>query len=609
MRSETNLINMKKIPSLLSLSLLVSTTTSFGHSRNLYTQPTYPADSASVQQTFCIDQYEEPTVDAIAPEAEWNALTEGLHLTWASRNELYTKHRVPSVKNRPSATIRAWKGERANIEAVLYSKQDEGTLAVRMTALKRNRRQTGVRCATARFLNYVITDDGRGCGNHDFSLASWLVPDVIEQDKPKFVRARETRPIWCTIEVPRDIEAGAYTSKLEIVDEKGDVKGQLELKLEVVDRTLPEPAKQAFHLDLWQQPYSVSRYYGAERWSDAHIAALRPYLKALTRAGQSVVTTILFYEPWGDQSHDKFSAMIQTTRKKDGTWEFDYSIFDKYVELCEECGISKQINCYSMVTWDMKFRYLDEATGKEIDWALKVGTEDYNALWNAYLKNFRQHLEKKGWFGKTCIAMDERSEAQMLAAYEVIKAHGFKMALAGRYHASLNDKLYDFCVSLAHGSHFTEAERQYRRDNNLVTTVYTCCSESEPNIFSNSLPAEAAFLPLHIAAIGLDGYLHWSWINWDDHPLTDSRFRKFGAGDTYSYYPGNRSSVRFERLIEGIEQYEKIHILKKEKAHDIAWMEQLNRLLDDCKDYNVAGIKCAAKVDKLEAFLNLDKKR
>lgn len=555
-------------------------------------------------QKYPIDDYEEPTVEATAPAAEWNTLSEGLHCSWASRNELYMKHRVPQLTETTTATISAWKGERANLEAVLFSNTDLGSLSVRMTEVKKQGIGTGRTWASARFLNYVITDDGRGCGNHDFSLSPWLVPDVIDQDKPKAINARETRPVWCSVEIPRDIEAGIYTTTMEVVNESNHVVKTLDLTINVDAHSLPEVANQKFHLDLWQQPYAVSRYYDVERWSDEHIEALRPYLQALGKAGQSVVTTILFYEPWGEQSHDKFSAMIQTTKKADGTWVFNYDIFDKYVELCAEYGINKQINCYSMVTWDMKFRYYDEASGQDIDWALTVGTDDYKALWNAYLKAFRTHLEEKGWFEKTCIAMDERSEAQMLSAYEIIKANGFKMALAGNYHSSLNDKLYDFCVALAQGQKFSAAERQYRRENNLVTTVYTCCTESEPNIYSNSLPAEAAFLPIHIAANELDGYLHWSWINWDEHPLTDSRFRKFGAGDTYCYYPGNRSSVRFERLVEGIHQFEKIQIMKQEKAADAEWMDILNFLLEDCKDYAVAGIECAEKVDRLEAFLN-----
>ncbi|HEY5368179.1 MAG TPA: DUF4091 domain-containing protein [Hanamia sp.] len=34
------------------------------------------------------------------------------------------------------------------------------------------------------------------------------------------------------------------------------------------------------------------------------------------------------------------------------------------------------------------------------------------------------------------------------------------------------------------------------------------------------------------------------------------------SGDTYFVYPGGRSSIRFERLREGIQDYEKFKILR-----------------------------------------------
>lgn len=99
-----------------------------------------------------------------------------------------------------------------------------------------------------------------------------------------------------------------------------------------------------------------------ERWSEEHFAALRPYMRSLARAGQKVVSTFLFFEPWGDQSNDKFDPMVQVIKCADGTWKYDYSVFDRYVKLMEECGIDRQINCFSMIPWDMNFRYMDEAT-------------------------------------------------------------------------------------------------------------------------------------------------------------------------------------------------------------------------------------------------------
>lgn len=82
-------------------------------------------------------------------------------------------------------------------------------------------------------------------------------------------------------------------------------------------------------------------------------------------------------------------------------------------------------------------------------------------------------------------------------------------------------------------------------------------------MFTFSDPAEAVYAGWYTAACGYDGFLRWAYNSWVEEPLTDSRFRTFPAGDTYIVYPGARSSVRFERLVEGIQDAEKISILKK----------------------------------------------
>ena len=87
-------------------------------------------------------------------------------------------------------------------------------------------------------------------------------------------------------------------------------------------------------------------------------------------------------------------------------------------------------------------------------------------------------------------------------------------------------------------------------------------------------------------------------------PLTDSRIRKLGSGDTYCYYPGNRSSIRFERLIEGIHQFEKIQILREEYKDNPDMLYKLNTLLNRFNNATMAGIACVAIVNDLEAFLN-----
>lgn len=451
--------------------------------------------------------------------------------------------------------------------------------------------------SSVRFISEVLTDSFNLCGTHPEGLTPYPVADIIETDTALLLKSGSTVPIWCTIEIPHDMKKGVYPLQIKVIGKRTrNTYTSLRLDVQVVEQSLPTPDKQQFHVDFWQQPYAVSRFHQTKRWSQQHFDLLRPYLQLLARAGQKVATAILFYEPWGDQSHDKFDAMIKSTRHEDGSWSYDYSVFDHWVELCDSCGINRQINCYSMIPWDMSFKYYQEA--KEVELKTTTDSKEYAELWKPFLSAFAQHLKEKGWFEKTCIAMDERGLKNMLDAYRIVQeaVPGMKMALAGYKHPELLDKVYDYCFSFFDKT--DEEELLQRRQKGFVTTMYTCCSNTFPNIFSNSHPIEATFLPLYAIANGYDGYLHWSWMNWNDDPLHDTRYRLFGSGDTFCIYPGPRSSVRFESFIKGVQLAEKVKILMEQGD------KELRQALNAFKAVPTTAEEISSMVDSLEKLVN-----
>ena len=119
----------------------------------------------------------------------------------------------------------------------------------------------------------------------------------------------------------------------------------------------------------------------------------------------------------------------------------------------------------------------------------------------------------------------------------------------------------DICVGA--GIEVSKEEIAARRAKGLITTYYVCCADEFPNTFTFSASAEAVYAAWHAVALDFDGFLRWSYNSWVENPLTDSRFRTWPAGDTYIVYPDARSSIRFERLIEGIQDAEKIRVLRK----------------------------------------------
>ena len=511
--------------------------------------------------------YTEP-VDTTTPNLKaWDELAPGTYSSWVSKDVHYRQRELPVGVNlnKADTTVSAWRGERLGLEALVASTKEVKNLTARLSGWRDESGNTMAWPGSeAAIMRYVVTNRFNSCGRLPEGLPAYTVNDIIDlPGSMADLREREVRPVWVTVEVPRDAAPGVYSSEL-ILSGDGKTLTTMTISVDVLNRTLPAPANQSFFLDLWQQPYSVSRTAGIAPWTAEHIEALRPYMKMLARAGQKSATTILFYEPWGEQSNDKFEPMVATTRAKDGSWSYDYDVFDRYVELCDEYGIAEVIECFSMVPWEMRFRYFDEGKG-EYKWLeAKAGSKEYEALWDDFLKNFYAHLDEKGWRERTLVAMDERGLKDMKEARRVAQnaVKDIKMSLAGDYHPDLEQDLDLYTLMIE--DFFPADVLARRRAEGKKSLLYTCCASPAPNMFSNSDPADSAWLPVYARAAGFDGFLHWSFMNWTDNPLEDSRFFLFAPGDTYFVYPDGRTSVRYERMVEGIQLSEKLRILEQE---------------------------------------------
>lgn len=530
------------------------------------------------------EPYIEPADTNSFPAAEWQAITGPLSMQWVTKDAHFRQRKAPQrLSGITDTTVTAWRGERIGLEALIVATKEEGPLSVRLSSLIRGGKKYGAPGSGAAFMRYVITTAYNTCGYPSDTIPTFTLADMIDlPDARVTMEPMTVRPVWVSVEVPSNLPAGLYTAKVDLMKDgaKKPLK-TLTLNVEVADRSLPAPKDYAFYLDFWQQPYAISRYYGVKPWSNEHLRLLEPYADMLARAGQKTVSTILFYEPWGEQSNDKFEPMVETVLLPDSAWQFDYTIFDRYVEWMASRGIDANISCFTMIPWDMNFRYFDKGAGEYRYLKTTTSSREYKQLWTAFLKGLADHTRAKGWFDKTMIVMDERGLPDMLNAYAVAKeaVPDFKMSLAGNYHRELVDSLDSYTV--IKGDWFPADVLGRRRDRGFISLLYTCCATPAPNIFSNNAPADGAYLPVYATATGFDGYLHWSFTNWTDHPLTDTRFRMFAPGDTYVVYPDGRSSLRYERMLEGIQMSEKIRLLRAEleAAKDAEGLEMLEQAL------------------------------
>ncbi len=558
--------------------------------------------------------FNEPADPNPVPIALWEDAARGLQVAFGSIDNRYHYHSPPQTIGKDHWAGPAWRGEKVNIQLKLWSKEPVQRIRISTSALvSSNGNEIAKENIKIFPVRYVLTDEFlTGCGWRDKdTIPAHIAADILDHNKAFNLEAKTLRPVWLTIEVPVDSAPGDYESQVQI-SFRGGKRIQLPISLKVYDLVLPPPAQWGFHLDLWQNPFAVARYYNVEPWSEEHWNLLPPYLEMLADAGQKCITASIQYRPWGGQTFDHFESMIEWKYLGDGRWEYDYAVFDRWVELAMAAGITGQISCYSMVPWGNQVRYFDAVSSDFVTLTLQPGSDEYARVWSPFLKSFRNHLQEKGWLHKTMIAMDERGIDEMKSMVALLKniAPEFGIAYAGNFLEELNHVIDDLCVHI-----IPELEKEIieaRTKEGMTTTFYTMCARPEhPNNFTFSPPAEQAWLGWHAAARGFTGFLRWAWNSWVEDPLMDSRFRTWPAGDTYQIYPGPRSSIRFERLREGIQDFEKISILRQ-YALETGQQERLTELDRVLEKINVHAIqqtpadiwlnKGKAELDKLSAW-------
>ena len=341
------------------------------------------------------------------------------------------------------------------------------------------------------------------------------------------------------------------------------------LTLTVIDRVLPPAKDWKYFLDIWQHPWAVSRFFGVEPFSKEHFAKMEPIYRALAECGCKALTVTLLDLPWNHQCYDGYGTMVGRVKNADGTWSFDYTIFDEYVEFGRRCGVGPDIACYSMCPWRYRVTWKD-AEGKDHREKMLPGTPEFEDYWGPFLVDFARHLKEKGWFEDTYIAMDERGpdDVRKIVTFIQSKAPGLKVSACGKTKPSAFDgvQIENFCLGLVHLRSNFLPELQPRREKGFKTTFYVCGSARTPNTFMFSNLDEGYWLGAYPVMIGFDGFLRWAANSWPKNPYEDASYKTkqtWVPGDVYLIYPKGELSARLIALRAGVVAAEKMRILKE----------------------------------------------
>ncbi len=518
-----------------------------------------PTPAIDTERRPAYEPQGQPAGDPAAPRVQAGT---GLHLAATVADARIDRDYLPEqAAVTGELTGKGWRGERVNMQAVIWA-EGEDLSQVRFTLSELSGPGKQPLKAEASFLRYTAAN-GK------------LYAEIIDTAKEDIaIPAGTSRPLWVSVQLPRRKKPGTYTGTLTVRAAGGKV-AELPVSLTVqATPPLPPPSEWGVHLDIWQHPHAVARWHDVEPWSAEHMALLRPLMARLADAGQKVISCSLIDEAWNGQTYDAWPSMVQWVKGADGRMRYDYTHFDQWVEMMMELGIKEQISCYTMLPWSLKVRYRDEVSGDDAFLKLNPGEASYEDIWAPFLLDFREHLKHKGWLGITCLAIDERPDAHVRAALEIIRKHAPELRVASAVNrpSTLSEHLYDMSPVLTLAD-YEPTLLQARKAAGYKSTFYVCMHPLKPNTYTTSPTAEAEWLGLFAAANRLDGFLRWAYNSWNRNPFEHTNFVNWSPGDCWLVYPGNRSSVHFERLRDGMEEFEKIALLRSAAAEEGASAE------------------------------------
>lgn len=509
----------------------------------------------------------EYTFDVPSNPAQWNSQKAGINVSFASTDELYLRAEIPQLQKETHLwEAEGWQGERLNVQILVWSPDTIEQVRMKANGLKDGNgniiKEENIKLSIVRYVlsNYPYDAKNVSC-DVPMNDSVYLMPDRLEPLDRFDLPGKSVRSVWLSIELPQNTTPGVYAGSIDVNSDTQNVA--LQVKIRVQNKVLPKPEDWQFRLDLWQNPWVVAWHYNLEPWSEEHKLLLKKHLKLYADAGGKYITTYAVHSPWSDNSYAIEGTMIEWVKRKDGSWKFNYDIFDEYVQLAMDVGINKAITIYTPVPWEHRFRYLDETSGNYIHEQWSPESEKFKSFWKIFLDDLKSHLEKKGWFEKTYLGINENPLDVTIAAIRVIKNHSslWKLTYAGDWHAELTALLDDYSPII--GKEPSQKELTDRKTKKFTTTYYVCCTPPKPNNFVFSPPIEGRFIGWYAQAYGYDGFLRWAYDAWPADPVRDARHTLWPAGDCFLVYPGGNSSIRFEKLREGIIDFEKIKILRE----------------------------------------------
>ena len=414
-------------------------------------------------------------------------------------------------------------------------------------------------------------------------VAPGWYPDPLE-DFPFALEAQRTTPVWVTIHIPPDAVAGNYEGSV-LVRSGGRVVARKPFRLEVVSASVP--ADKSLKVTNWfsLDDKTSRQFYGVAAFSPEWWTLVAGVARVLAAHRQNVILTPLL-------------TLIQP-RVEGGQLAYDFTNFDRWVETFKQAGaigyiegshLLDRAGSYEAPLLVPTFQIVEDKPQKV---SLPPDDPRVEAFLSGFLASLDAHLKERGW-------------ETFYFQHVLDEAHGNEIPYYGKFAAIVHRQMPGIpTLDAVDAAHMPEVLQtncdvwvpqlgrfdsqmpliDHRLQSGRAVWFYTCLYPQKRylNRLIDFPLIKVRLLQWLDFRYGFTGFLHWGGNYWtpqpllDTQPVIDKNTELLPPGDAFIVYPDRehltvRSSIRFEAMRAGIEDYEMLRALK---GRDPAAAEQI----------------------------------
>jgi hypothetical protein len=374
-------------------------------------------------------------------------------------------------------------------------------------------------------------------------------PDAFSEAREMALKPGENQPVWVRFAVPSNAPAGDYAGTLTLTLDDGTLT--VPVRLTVYDFTLP--TKTRLWVTVWMNTGSLAKHLNAPEDGEKYWQALQRTARLMRAHHQNTILT-----SWG---------LLKAARTDSGL-QFDFRRFDRWVETFLKEGFERieigHVGGREHGEWEDKnfVAYTLACENRTTGKAEQLQIEEF-------LPALESHLREKGWLSRSMIHVADEPIGVNVESWkklsERVRAAAPGLRRIDAIHVpDLRGHLETWVPQLNYLEQWNAQFLEMQKEG-VELWYYTAWVPQGryPNRLMDFPLLKTRILHWLNYLSGTTGYLHWGFNFWD------VPFDQFAPGDNWIVWPGKdapRSSLRYEAMREGIEDYEYLCMLQDAAA-------------------------------------------